>query len=502
MPRSKSYLANESCGRVVAAMLFSLVVCIPFFNQAFAWEEESGLIAIGNDSLEPAVSEVECKLVIGGKSAPKVGDTLEVDVSGFPEDAIINWYVGSQSDNASFVCSGGSLLLNDEMLCSFVFARVEEDGAVLAEDSFYFSDLPVVYITTDDGADIDSKEEYKHAFMSIQGNSEFGIQYAGGIQIKGRGNSTWELEKKPYRVKLDDKSDLFGMGKNKHWVLLANCLDPSLVRNTVAQDIACVAGLVTMDSVWVDVVLNGRLIGNYQLSEHIRIGDSRVQIFDWEDLAGSLAKAVWTALKSFGMTKDERDALEDALCEDLSWVTDGSFTWNGETFNVSDYGISLPVNVEGAVDISGGYLFELSIKFNEVSQFKTVPSNIKVMVSKPEYLVSNDEMMQYVQSVWNAWNEAIISEDSYANHADGLAATYLGDIADIDSMVSYWLCMELVGNNDAEWNSRWAYKDLNGKIEFGPLWDFDYGFASIPIGWTNGDGWKIEQQGGAGWQLL
>lgn len=39
------------------------------------------------------------------------------------------------------------------------------------------------------------------------------------------------VSKKPYKIKLDKKADLFGMGKNKHWVLLANYYDNSLVRN-------------------------------------------------------------------------------------------------------------------------------------------------------------------------------------------------------------------------------------------------------------------------------
>lgn len=42
--------------------------------------------------------------------------------------------------------------------------------------------------------------------------------------IRGRGNSTWICDKKPYKIKLSKKADLFGMGKNKHWVLLAEPL--------------------------------------------------------------------------------------------------------------------------------------------------------------------------------------------------------------------------------------------------------------------------------------
>ena len=52
--------------------------------------------------------------------------------------------------------------------------------------------------------------------------------YDGDIKIRGRGNSTWFAPKKPYRIKLDKKTDLFGMGNNKDYVLLANYYDPLL----------------------------------------------------------------------------------------------------------------------------------------------------------------------------------------------------------------------------------------------------------------------------------
>ena len=48
------------------------------------------------------------------------------------------------------------------------------------------------------------------------------------MSMKGRGNTTWGLPKKPYQIKLDSKQDILGMGKAKKWVLLANYGDRSL----------------------------------------------------------------------------------------------------------------------------------------------------------------------------------------------------------------------------------------------------------------------------------
>ena len=77
----------------------------------------------------------------------------------------------------------------------------------------YFSLLPVIYIDIEDGKTVTSKDEYLNAQFHIQGNDEYNQAttklYTGSAQIKGRGNSTWNLPKKPYRIKLDKSTDLF-----------------------------------------------------------------------------------------------------------------------------------------------------------------------------------------------------------------------------------------------------------------------------------------------------
>ena len=53
------------------------------------------------------------------------------------------------------------------------------------------------------------------------------------MDIRGRGNSTWEADKKPYKIKLDKKTNVFGLGKNKHWVLVANTYDNTFIRDRI-----------------------------------------------------------------------------------------------------------------------------------------------------------------------------------------------------------------------------------------------------------------------------
>ncbi|MDE5883174.1 MAG: CotH kinase family protein [Muribaculaceae bacterium] len=145
--------------------------------------------------------------------------------------------------------------------------------------------LPVLYIETENHKPIVSKEVYLNATYRLDPMGTEGIEPLGSktnplpLQIRGRGHSSWKGAKKPYKLKLQTKSSLMGLPKNKHWALLK----PS--ENTVA-------GLQLgklLDMAWtpdfrpVEVVLNGEYIGLYFLTETIRIDKNRVDIYEQQD---------------------------------------------------------------------------------------------------------------------------------------------------------------------------------------------------------------------------
>lgn len=88
--------------------------------------------------------------------------------------------------------------------------------------------------------------------------------------IKGRGNTTWEYEKKPYDIKLERKVSIAGMGASDEWTLLANALDPVCLRNRLAFD---VAGLMDMEYVteseWADLYIDNEYMGNYLICHEV-----------------------------------------------------------------------------------------------------------------------------------------------------------------------------------------------------------------------------------------
>ena len=107
-------------------------------------------------------------------------------------------------------------------------------------------------IETENGAPIESQDEYLRCRISVvnteqSGFAEIGFTDAG---IRGRGHSTWKWDKKPWRVKFDSGVSLFGLHKAKDWVLLANYSDKSLIRNVVAFDMARGLSFPSLKVVW------------------------------------------------------------------------------------------------------------------------------------------------------------------------------------------------------------------------------------------------------------
>ena len=85
------------------------------------------------------------------------------------------------------------------------------------------------------------------------------------MTMKGRGNSTWGMPKKPYNITLDKKAELIPGVEAKKWSLLANYLDNSLLRNKIAMDLAEDLG-IGLKSRFVDVWMNGEYLGNYLMT--------------------------------------------------------------------------------------------------------------------------------------------------------------------------------------------------------------------------------------------
>lgn len=147
--------------------------------------------------------------------------------------------------------------------------------------------VAVMNITTENGAPIKGKEKEDYVNCTINvDHPDDKWDYEGTGRIRGRGNSTWLwYDKKPYRIKLDEKASIVGLAAEKDWVLLANFRDPTHMMNTFVFELGHVMGLpYTNHSRFMEVNLNGEYIGLYQLTEQIEQGKNRVAVDDMEGI--------------------------------------------------------------------------------------------------------------------------------------------------------------------------------------------------------------------------
>ncbi len=411
------------------------------------------------------------------KEYVKPGAAMTASVERAPEGTEFSytWKVGGVIKARTASYTPDTSALNQ-----FVEVTAELNGNMVGQKRMYCSKLPVVYIDTNDGAGIYDKQNYKGAVMHVQGNDTFNgattTLYDGGISIRGRGNSTWNtsFNKLPYKLKLDEKTDLFGFGKSKHWALLANYMDESLIRNTTSYDLAGKMGIEPyLKSTHVELILNGVYSGNYQFVGNVRIDTGRVEIYDWEDLAGDVAKAIG---KQEGISGDARDAFEDYLNEHMQWITSDSVTYQGKAYKISDYFTEIPKNPDGSVNLSGGFLFELDEYYDEASKFRT-QKGLPMMFKSPEFISTNNELFSSAQNFIQAVEDSVWSSDFYTTY-NGERKHYT-DLVDMDSLVNYLIINEFYWNTETMKKSSFMYKDLDGKLMIGPLWDMDWTSNSI-----------------------
>lgn len=298
---------------------------------------------------------------------------------------------------------------------------------------FTFSGLPIVSIKTSNGADI-SKDYWANATISIDGGSQFADMELTQIQVSGRGNTTWNYPKKPYKFKFEKRTEVLGMPKHKRWVLLANYIDKTMLRNDIAFYLGKQTSLAwTPKGYHVELVLNGKHLGNYYLCEQVRIDKNRVNI---------------TEMKP----KTE--------------LTD-------------------------ADDISGGYLLELDWYYDEEYKFYSsigVPSQgdasaktvgpLKVNVKAPDADDLSTSQFNFIKQYFFSAEKTLYSEN-WLDSQDGYENYY-----DIQSFVDIYLVSELIHHHEWKWpKSTYLHKDKGGKLVAGPMWDYDYDTFTNRTGW-------------------
>ncbi len=302
-----------------------------------------------------------------------------------------------------------TLLLILAMVTSFTIKAVEPSGS-----------LPVIYISTQNNAEITSTENYINATFYIDAKAS-GYASLGSatsqtaMKIRGRGQSSWtDYDKKPYRFKLSLGIQILDMSKSKNYALMAYADDPhAFLRATTGYKVSQLMNLAyTPNRRAVELVLNGDYKGLYFLTETVRIDKDRVPIAKQDD-------------------------------------------------NATDANI-----------ITGGWLLEID-NADDAEQVSITEGNgakARFSYKDPEELSSQQE--SYLLNQLNEMDNAIYATDKNS--------TKWQEYIDIDTLARYYIVQEVMDNFKAFNGSTYLYKSrgtgANYNWNFGPVWEFGDAF--------------------------
>lgn len=439
----------------VLTLIATLILSLTFICNASADITELGVLFEVNDrQVRVAFQKINGSYYLFLPSdAPTEALVLDYNLS---EDVYVEGKYVSSGDTVSFNANGEYVI---------TCGSIEESLSVFVSES-----LASVHITTESGsldavhADKSHKED---ADIVIIDESEIVVDTELSY-IKGRGNATWTYAKKPYNIKFDKKTSLFGMDKAKKWTLLANYTDKTMLRNTVAFELAEAAGIeYTSECVFVDLYINEEYYGNYLLCESVEVGDGRVEITDLE-----------------GETEDVNE-------EDLdSYPLGGAQESNYRKLQAgTQKWVDIPNDPQ---NITGGYLLEYELPnryVNEVSGFVTDRKQT-VVLKEPEY--ASQAQVEYISSYYQEFEDAVFSEDGY-----NAAGKHYTEYIDVESFVKMYVFQEFTRNLDAAITSFYICKDVDSNLfKAAPVWDFDKALGNsearfgsnicYPTGWWAG----------------
>ena len=262
--------------------------------------------------------------------------------------------------------------------------------------------VPRIDIDIEGGRFVTSKSTYLDAKFRISGNGVY-ENFEDSVQIKGRGNSSWSYEKKPYRLKFAEKVKPFGLTKGKSWVLLANAQSGSLMANAIAMKIGQMAGAKYVNHIIpVELYMNGQYMGSYMFTEKVGMANNSVDI-------------------------DEN---------------------SGYLIELDTYGSS-----DEPITRTGIYYLPVKVSEPDLDELAT-----DIAAERKNRIIADCKAMQ------NA-----------INNNSGL-----DEVLDIDATARFFLTNDLALNQEINHPKSTFYhkdeSDPDGKIAFGPLWDFDWGF--------------------------
>lgn len=413
-----------------------------------------------------------CLLLLLFVSCAKDGSGLVLKVNPFAdndhtviictktEEGVYTLFLPADADRTALYIrySGGALRCGEEIVPNktvtdffssgdeFLLSRGKECYTLRVMQSKY---LPAVFIDSEKSLRWLHKDKSNKSPGTIVTIEDGCMMTCSALRyIKGRGNSTWHADesiphndKRPYNIKLEQPESILGMSKAKKYCLLANVQDSTLIKNTVALELAQELGVSSaLECRQADLYINGDYRGNYLLTESIGVGEGRVEINDTEELneaANGSAK-----LTDFPL-REERDG-------DLVYCRWREMPCEAEK---DRWAFLLEQDVKNVTEN------DLCIFFSNASRC--------MALKNPEN--ASREQVETAAVIYCAAEDALYSGNGYSS--DG---RYYSELINVDSVVRAYLLQELVVNLYGCSESMFFYIPESSRMIFmGPVWDFD-----------------------------
>ncbi|WP_028508956.1 CotH kinase family protein [Ruminococcus sp. NK3A76] len=309
------------------------------------------------------------------------------------------------------------------------------------------------------GYQIPDEPYYEQCSITVTGTDGTKSLDSVGAQVKVRGNWTTTYDKKPLRIKFDEKQSLLGLnGGNefKNWVLLAEYKDGSMLRNKAAFDISNDIlgrdGLYASDSQLVEVTINGEYFGVYLLCEYSQVNQNRIDITKPDEGYEGTDIGYFLEFDGYYSNEDKLHGFK------VGYNGDAKLT---------------PYDGEGG----GRQQSPLSGGRNSVGI--TIKSDIYSQAQ-------HDFIAGFVDNVYNIMyhaaydNKAYVFDDDFSKIHETSSLTpqqAVEKVVDVDSLADMYIISELTCDADLYWSSFFMYADFgeggSNKLIFANPWDFD-----------------------------
>lgn len=298
-----------------------------------------------------------------------------------------------------------------------------------------YGKMPLILIETEGGAGIKDDKEYTGCTISVVNCEEESKLKEAAAGIRLRGNSTQMFEKKPYRIKFEEKQQLLGLseGEHKSWVLLAEYNDPSLLRNFITYELGNALDRIsyTTDCRLVEVYLNGDYAGVYLLAEQTQVDGDRIALDETGVTDGSITDTGYLLELEADITRRREEGAEGE-----AWFA-----------------------VTGYAEEGNGMMMPMERSFGPDSAYYVIKSDAR-----------SGEQVRFIQDYMISVYDAIYADKS----KEAIEA-----LIDLPSAVDMYL-VQLLGNDfDNNYSSMYVYKDAGGKLMFGAPWDFDFAYGNF-----------------------